>query len=76
MKPADKPHDGTCHACGGVVDADGFAMGGEVGEEEGVGALSLVDLGPFDDDGAESITDKRMHDSGFGFADAVRRRRR
>lgn len=70
----EKMHDGTCHACGGMVDAEGFAMGGEVGELEGVGAMSTQDLPEYE--GPASITDRRQKAAGADFADAVFRRRR
>lgn len=33
----EKPHhkDGMCMSCGGMVDADGYAHGGEVTDEDG-----------------------------------------
>jgi len=70
----EKMHSGgICHACGGMVDADGYAKGGEVeGDEEGAGALSLEDL-PM---GEGSVTDRRQKDIGAEFADAVFRRGR
>lgn len=68
-----KHSEGTCMACGGMVDAEGYALGGLVGDEAIDGLGVAEDLNIFEEPGStdQDEAKKRLHDEA-GFARAVK----
>lgn len=65
----DDKHGDICHACGGMVGADGYALGGEVNE-----GFELEQHQPVELDQSEQH-DNTVAMREMGMADAIRRNR-
>lgn len=69
----DKMHkDGMCMACGGMVDADGYAIGGEVDDEAHEAAIGAME--PTDQMGNELERPMSVSRNSSQRADTVRMR--